>query len=281
MPITRRKFITTGLIAATGLAVADAFWIEKFFIETNEFYLGTATKETANLKLVQVSDLHLQKVSYPIRQLAKKLNSLQPDLIVITGDAIDKADNIPLLNNFLELVDTNIPKAAILGNWEYWGNVDLAALQQVYKSHNCTLLINQSIQYQFKNTTLSITGVDDLVGGKADITTAVQNYRASDHHIILNHCPQYSEQIRTLLPKEIKADCILSGHTHGGQINLFGYAPFLPPGSGKYIKGWYNDSDPKLYVSKGIGTSVFPVRFGSRAEIAVFFLHNVTNTNAF
>lgn len=281
MPITRRKFIVTGLITAAGIAVADAFWIEKFFIETNEFYLGKATRETDNLRLIQVSDLHLQKISYPIRQLAKKINSLQPDLMVFTGDAIDKAGNLPLFNEFLGLIDTNIPKAAIPGNWEYWGNVDLAALAEVYQMHNGRLLINQSIQYQFNTTTLCITGVDDLVGGKADISTALQHYQVSDHHIILNHCPQYTEQIRTLLPKEIKTACILSGHTHGGQVNLLGYAPFLPPGSGKYVKGWYDDADPKLYVSKGIGTSVLPVRFGSRAEIAIFFLqqmpHNRTN----
>lgn len=272
MPITRRKFIATGLITAAGIAVADAFWIEKFFIETNEYYLGTATRETDNLRLIQVSDLHLQKISYPIRQLAKKINSLRPDLVLFTGDAIDKASNLPLFNEFLGLIDTNIPKAAILGNWEYWGKVDLAALAEVYQTHNGTLLINQSTQYLLHSTTLSITGVDDLVGGKADISTALQQYKASDHHIILNHCPQYTEQIRALLSKEIPTACILSGHTHGGQINLFGYAPFLPPGSGKYVKGWYGSADPKLYVSKGIGTSVLPVRFGSRAEMAVFFL---------
>lgn len=279
MPITRRKFITTGLITAAGIAVTDAFWIEKFFIETNEFYLGTATRETDNLRLIQVSDLHLQKISYPIRQLAKKINGLQPDLIVFTGDAIDKAENLPLFNEFLGLINTNIAKAAIPGNWEYWGKVDLAALAEVYQTHNGTLLINQSIQYHFNTTTLSVTGVDDLVGGKADISTALQHYQVSDHHIILNHCPQYTEQIRALLPKEITTACILSGHTHGGQVNLFGFAPFLPPGSGKYVKGWYEDADPKLYVSKGIGTSVFPVRFGSRAEMAVFFLKNVSSNN--
>lgn len=279
MPITRRKFIATGLITAAGIAVTDAFWIEKFFIETNEFYLGKATRETDNLTLIQVSDLHLQKISYPIRQLAKKINGLQPDLILFTGDAIDKAGNLPLFNEFLGLIDTNIPKAAIPGNWEYWGNVDLEALAEVYQTHNGKLLINQSKQYHFNSTTLSITGVDDLVGGKADISAALNNYQASDHHIILNHCPQYTEQIRALLPKEIPAACILSGHTHGGQINLLGYAPFLPPGSGKYVKGWYGDADPKLYVSRGIGTSVLPIRFGSRAEMAVFFLKNVSSNH--
>ena len=271
MPVSRRKFIKAGLIIIPAVVLTDAFWIEKFFIETNEFYIGAATKDTPNIKLVQISDLHLQSVNSPLIRLAKKLNKLKPELILITGDAIDKAKNISLLNDFLNLIDRNIQKVAILGNWEYWGNVDLTELQKVYTNNNTTLLINQTKQYSFRDKTISITGVDDYVGGNADFATAIKEYKKSDHHIVLNHCPQYSDHI-SALSKSINIDFILSGHTHGGQINLFGFAPFLPRGSGKYIKGWYNKNDPKLYVSKGIGTSILPARFGARAEIAIFNL---------
>lgn len=161
---------------------------------------------------------------------------------------------------------------AILGNWEYWGKIDLAALNRIYADNNCKLLINQSVQYAIKHKTISITGVDDYLGGNADIETAIKGYQKSDHHIILNHCPQYSDRISALLSPEVNVDFILSGHTHGGQINIFGFIPFLPQGSGKYIKGWYNDNAHPLYVSKGIGTSMLPARFGARAEIAIFNL---------
>ena len=60
---------------------------------------------------------------------------------------------------------------------------------------------------------------------------------------------------------------VLSGHTHGGQITFLGIAPFKPQGSGKYLKGWYKKSGPKMYISKGIGTSILPIRFGARAEM--------------
>ena len=60
---------------------------------------------------------------------------------------------------------------------------------------------------------------------------------------------------------------MLSGHTHGGQITFLGIVPFKPQGSGRYLKGWYKDSDPKMYISKGIGTSVLPIRLGARAEM--------------
>ena len=290
---TRRKFLKAAFFFITGGIFADAFWFEKFFIETKEFYFEDASQEKTNLKLVQISDLHLQKTSYPMRQLAKKINSLRPDLILITGDAIDKARNINLLADFLNLIDKDIKKVAILGNWEYWGAVDLTALNIIYKKNNTELLINRSVKYLFRNTSISITGVDDFLGGNADINAALENHSESDYHIILNHCPQYSDRISETLSqparKNINVNFILSGHTHGGQINFFGFAPFLPPGSGKYVSGWYNAvvgnqlsvvsqylqstfGKPVMYVSKGIGTSIFPVRFGARAEIAIFNL---------
>lgn len=272
MQISRRKFIKAGVLVTTGVVLADAFWVEKFFIEVNEFFIGSATKNTANIKVVQISDLHIQSVNYQLSQLTNKLNKLKPDIILITGDSVDNAKNISILNDFLKLIDKDIKKVAILGNWEYWGKIDLTKLNEIYADNNCTLLVNQTIQYLIRNKTISITGVDDYIAGNANIEAAIKDYKKSDHHIILNHCPQYSDSISRKLTQDINVDFILSGHTHGGQINIFGYIPFLPRGSGKYVKGWYNDNIPKLYVSKGIGTSIFPTRFGARAEIAIFNL---------
>jgi uncharacterized protein len=271
MPLTRRQLIKSGLFIVPGIILPDAFCLERYFFETNEFYIGSATKDTTNINVVQISDLHLHSISYQTTELANTLNKLQPDLILITGDAIDKAKNISLLKEFLQLIDTNIKKVAILGNWEYYGRVDLTELEKLYNDNNCTLLINQSVQYTFGNQTISITGVDDLLLGNPDIGTALKEYVVSDHHIVLVHCPQYSDYIAEHLNKDIKVNFILSGHTHGGQVNIFGFAPILPEGCGRYVRGWYNDREPKLYVSKGVGTSLFvPVRLGSRAEIVIF-----------
>jgi uncharacterized protein len=59
-------------------------------------------------------------------------------------------------------------------------------------------------------------------------------------------------------------------HVHGGQANLFGWAPFVPPGSGSYLRGWYRDGNPPLYVSRGIGTSIVAARFNAVPEVAIF-----------
>ena len=272
MTWTRRRFIKTGLLTGTGFILTDAFWLEKFFIETNEFFLGNSSPGNSDIRIVQISDLHLQSLTYQLRQLTKKLNEIKPDLILITGDAIDDPKKLHVLNKFLKLFDFSIKKVAILGNWEYWGRIDLAELRYTYEDNNCDLLINQSKQYSFREKTISVTGVDDLLGGKPNIDIAIKEFTKSDYHIILNHCPLYSETIQQRLPKSIPVDFILSGHTHGGQINFFGLVPFKPQGSGKYLKGWYRESGMNLYVSKGIGTSILPIRIMARSEIAIFNL---------
>lgn len=266
---TRRTFLKAGIVLAV-VAILDAFWFESFFIETNEFDRRKSPGGREGLKVVQISDLHLNSIRWQHKRLAQKVNDLKPDLLVFTGDAIDKAGNLELLNTFLGMLDRNIKKAAITGNWEYWGNIDLEKLRSVYFDHNCDLLINDTTQYVIRGETVSVTGVDDYVGGRADIELALENYRESSRHIILNHCPGYYDSIIAKSPKHVQTDLILAGHTHGGQINIFGLIPFLPQGSGRYVKGWYEGGYADMYVSRGIGTSVLPVRFGARAEVAVF-----------
>ena len=104
------------------------------------------------------------------------------------------------------------------------------------------------------------------VGGNADFGKAVENLKETQTNIVLSHCPEH----RDIIAKQkgnINIDLVLSGHTHGGQITFLGIVPFKPQGSGKYLKGWYKESEPKMYISKGIGTSILPIRFGARAEM--------------
>ncbi|MEJ7693663.1 metallophosphoesterase [Daejeonella sp.] len=268
--VTRRKFIVGGLGLITSLIALDAFWYEKFFIEMNEFYLGNATASTKNIKLLQISDLHLQSVDKKLITLVREINKIKPDLILLTGDMLDRNENLHKLDHFLSLFDPTIQKTSILGNWECW-RVHPRELLKIYDKHQCELIVNHSYKYTFGETTISVSGMDDFIGGRADFKVAMESYTPAKYHVVMSHCPQHRDIIQKEM-KDIPIDLVLSGHTHGGQVNLFGFAPFRPPGSGSYVSGWYRESLPHMYVSRGIGTTVVPVRLGSRAEVTIFNL---------
>ncbi len=262
--ISRRKFIKRGIFASLGLILLDVLWYEKYVIDWN--YFDISKNEANKVKIIQITDLHLDSIRRFHRTIANKINKLKPDLIFITGDSVDKTEKIESLNTFLQLIDRSIDKYAILGNWEYWGNVNINKLKETYLDNNCELLINENSSIMVKNREISIIGIDDFIGGNANFASAISNLKETKTNIVLSHCPEYRDVIAKK-KGELNIDLVLSGHTHGGQITIFGYAPFKPRGSGRYLKGWYKESNPKMYVSKGIGTSILPIRFGSRAEM--------------
>jgi len=263
---TRRKFIIKGILAAIGLVLLDSLCFEKYVIDWNYFDISKSKKD--KIKIVQISDLHFDKLRSFHKSIAKKINALRPDLIFITGDSVDTTEKIAPLNSFLELIDHSIQKYAITGNWEYWGTVDLPELKKCYVENNCELLINEHRSISIKNRELSVIGIDDFTGGNADYNEAVKGLPKTKTNIVLSHSPVYRDYI-VKQKGNLDIDLVLSGHTHGGQITFFGYAPYKPQGSGRYLKGWYKEESPKMYISKGIGTSILPIRFGARAEMVV------------
>lgn len=262
--LTRRKFIQRGVLASIGLVILDSLWFEKYVIDWNYFDISKSEKD--KIKIIQISDLHFDQLRYFHKSIAKKINTINSDLIFITGDSIDQTEKLKPLNEFLKLIDNSIKKYAITGNWEYWGNVNLTELKNIYSNNNCELLINENRTISIKNREISIIGIDDFVGGNADFSKAVENLKETETNIVLSHCPEHRDII-TKQKGNLIIDLVLSGHTHGGQITFLGIVPFKPQGSGKYLKGWYKESEPKMYISKGIVTSILPIRFGARAEM--------------
>ena len=105
---------------------------------------------------------------------------------------------------------------------------------------------------------------------------ALRGVPETQDQLLLAHCPQYRDALPDAsAPGWFQPAHMLSGHTHGGQVTLFGIPLFLPRGSGRYLKGWYHDQDgtlPALYVSRGLGMSGLPIRFWAAPELSLFEL---------
>jgi len=281
--ITRRQWIAGIAGAALAGVTADAFAIEPDRLEVTRHHVGVAGGPMA--RIIQLTDLHLQSVGRHEERIASAVAALHPDLILITGDSIDRADRLGVLDDFLSLLDAPTPKLAILGNWGHWARVDLTELARIYAEHDCRLLRNESTEFHLGDTTLLITGLDDLVGGTPDLRAAIAGATPQPNHLLLAHCPLHRDLVRAdaraimsgaasemghIDVRLLAPQLMLAGHTHGGQIAPFGWAPFVPPGSGRYVRGWYRNNPIPLYVSRGLGTSTVHARLGSVPEVAYF-----------
>ena len=223
-----------------------------------------------SVTLVQASDLHLQNDDAYNLKVAQAINDSKAQIVVFTGDLIDDAGQLDVLQRFLN--DIHVPiKVAIPGNWEYWSRVDSDRLQSILRQSGVQWLINRCVSLQVNQQVLHVIGIDDFTAGQPDLLMAQRQCQGETPRVLLQHSPGLFD---TDPPRYIRAfDLILSGHTHGGQVTAFGWPLYTPVGSGRFNRGWYNTGWGPLYVSKGIGTSVLPLRLGARPEIAVFELH--------
>ena len=175
-----------------------------------------------------------------------------------------------MLDQFLAALPKGAHTVAILGNWEYWAAVDMQALRALYIKHNVKLLVNEAYEVRMGAQALIIEGLDDFTAGKPKSVVKEYGANKAPLHLLLQHSPGWFEQLKgDALERERPALC-LAGHTHAGQVTLFGLVLWTPRGSGSYTGGFYQSKLCPLYVSAGLGTSLLPVRFGARPEIAVF-----------
>jgi uncharacterized protein len=283
--VNRRRFVAALGAGAAGALAADAWLVEPRRLEVTRHALDAPRPGGERLTFVQITDLHLQNVGRLHRHLAGEVARVRPHFVVFTGDSVDRREKLTVFAEFLGLLDPRTPKYAILGNWEYWGEVDLADLSSLYARHGGRLLVNETALFEHGRATVAVTGVDDLLGGRPDLGAAMRGVAPASAHLLLAHCPGYRDRLAPkivgpLSPAEAAEGvwmgregfrAMLSGHTHGGQVRVLGWEPMLPRGSGRYVRGWYREPGwVPLYVSRGIGTSVVPVRFGSVPELAVF-----------
>lgn len=278
-----KQYLPWLAIGGLGAIFFDAFVLERYFFKVRHYHIGDELGRRA-FKMVLLTDLHLRnRLELKYKRLAERIRSLQPDIVLISGDAIDQDGRPEALDVFLSLLDTDIPRVAIPGNHEHKNEATIDEICRIYQKHQVDLLVNKTKTYAVRDTNLMITGLDDSIEGQENFCEAVEGVENAKHHIVLIHSPLQQEKLLRQLRKvnrsrkkeqKLNVSYLFAGHNHGGQVTFFGLFPILlPKGSGHYINGWYNDKKPYLYVSKGFGTSTIPFRFGARAEMTVLDYH--------
>jgi uncharacterized protein len=225
-------------------------------------------------KIIQFSDTHIG-FHYTLEQfqdLAEKINSLQPDLLVFTGDLVDRPNQYnwtPKLTEILANLQAPKGKFWIYGNHDH-GGYGTEVIQSVMGQANFKLLKNSHQAIEQDVDRIILIGIDDVMLGSPNLTKALENTNPDLFTILLAHEPDFAD-----IAQKHPIDVQLSGHSHGGQVRLpFVGHLYTPIYAEKYVDGKYafESSKMNLYVSRGIGTTRLPYRFLCKPEITLFTL---------
>lgn len=282
MKILKRILIVfTLLILVIGGCIYYAFKIEPYRVTLNEFTLNEEKPDREHLKIVQISDLHI-KADFTYKNLdkvIKKVNEQNPDIVIFTGDLYDNyaiyRDDENIVTA-LQKIEAGYGKIAIWGNRDYGGGAE-RTYAAVMEDAGFTLLKNENWYITLNNgKRVLFTGLDDALLGHPVMPDGTKIYD-SDYELLLSHEPDNVEPYMNY-----DYDIALSGHSHGGQINI----PFLPfvnemaltvtALSSKYSGGMYTFDDnaiKQLYVNTGIGTTHISARFGVVPEVTLFHIY--------
>lgn len=216
-----------------------------------------------SLHAVQLSDLHMKGPSRLYEKVASRIGELNPEIIFLTGDLVDKPEH---LDSCLEWI-ARLPRGQGLyfspGNWERWSGTWKGGLREKLAAIGVQSLCNEGRVIQTGDGEFFLTGIDDAYYGQPRIHEALADQSSEMCTILLSHSPLGVDRIG-----RYRIDLVLSGHTHGGQCRLPGIGSIVtPPGSGPYDMGLFRTEGTLLYVNRGIGTSILPVRFLCRPEI--------------
>lgn len=222
--------------------------------------------------MAHFSDVHLgfHYTAAQLRQLAGLINEQRPDVICFTGDLVDYSvgDVGPEAAMALQSMQAPYGKYAVLGNHDYYGRA--AGVVELLQAGGFRVLRNDAAPLTAGAGRVWLAGVEDQWNGKPDLPQALRQVPQDECTILLSHCPDFAD-----IAVRHAVDLQLSGHSHGGQVRLPFYGHLVTPRySKKYVQGLYSLDGGKLqvYVNRGIGVSVYPIRFWCRPELTVLTL---------
>lgn len=269
------KLIIVLILIVAGL-IFYAFKIEPYLLTVNKYNLNEKSNDT--IKIIQFSDTHI-KNNFTYKNLNKVVNSinqLNPDVVIFTGDLYDNYakyhDDINIIKE-LKKIKANYAKIAIWGNRDYGGGAS-RYYENIIKEAGFTLLKNENYDLTTnENKKILITGLDDSILGNPKLSVSkVEQY---DYRILLSHEP---DNVTMFAVDDYQL--ILSGHSHGGQINIpfFSFINQKALSSTMFAKkysGGMTQLNPttKIYVNTGIRTTHISARFQVIPEITMFTIN--------
>jgi predicted MPP superfamily phosphohydrolase len=271
--LTRREAVTravsTSAAGFTSAAVLYGSLRERHDIELTEVPVGVQDLPPSleGLTIVQITDLHAGIFTgrAELDHVVARVNRLRADLVVITGDILDNNPaHIPDAMRALGRLRGRLGVHAILGNHDLYTGGERVRRGLAAAGISC--LVNRSVKVHTgdaRRGSITLAGVNDVMAHRLegevepDLVRALQGADREAPVVLLAHNPVFFEEASGLVALQ------LSGHTHGGQVNVAGVAGALLP----FVAGRYVRDRATLYVSRGIGITGAPVRLAAAPEV--------------
>lgn len=234
-------------------------------------------KSFSGYRIAQISDLHNAQFGKGNANLLEKLQSCNPDIIVLTGDLVDSYQtDIAVSIAFAQKAAEIAPVYYVTGNHESRISQYNTLLEGLSDS-GVTILQNASVTLEKSGEQITLLGVQDpsfqtdyLFGDAQSVMDSVLSQMMADtqgYTILLSHRPELFD-----IYAENGVDLVLAGHAHGGQFRLPFVGGLIAPGQGffpEYDAGVFTSNHTSMVVSRGIGNSILPLRINNRPEIVV------------
>ena len=240
----------------------------------------TLPKSFDGYRIAHVSDLHNTQIGKDNAKLLALLRDAQPDIIAITGDLIDSRNtDLTVALQFAEAAVKIAPCYYVTGNHEV-RIAEYDALKKGLTELGVIVLSNDSLEIRRSGECVTLLGVDDpsfqtayLSGDSASVMqNALQQIPREGYSILLSHRPELFD-----VYAENSINLVLSGHAHGGQFRIPFLGGIIAPNQGffpEYDAGLFTKGTTSMVVSRGIGNSLFPVRFNNRPEVVFITLES-------
>lgn len=235
------------------------------------------------LRIVHISDLHNTEFGFRNKKLISKIREAEPDIIVMTGDMVDMyTPHISVALRLGEELVSIAPTYFVTGNHDVKA-VGRRKLLSGFTKIGVKVLKNETVSLERDGESISLIGIDDpkflddtRTGTDRENTETVlkrlEEKSGEGFKILLAHRPEMVDVYASL-----GIDLVLSGHAHGGQINIPGKGGVIAPGQGwfpEYYEGIYTVGETGMIVNRGLGNSAFPFRINNKPEIIIAELKN-------
>ena len=257
------------------LIIIYARYVGTMGLDTKEYTFSSTDipKGFDGIKIVHFSDLHYNRAITisKVKEIIEEINTINPDIVVFTGDLIDKDailsdKDYNELINMLAKIKAKYGKYAIMGNHDYGDNFE--KVKEVYDGSNFKFLLNEyDIIYNKDNEGIFIGGIGSVSYEQDDVSKTLDYLNDNNdvaYKIVLVHEPDISDKI----VDNYQVNLILAGHSHNGQVRIPFVGPiYTPPYAKKYYDNHYYLEGTDLYISSGIGVSILNYRLWNHPSI--------------